>query len=133
MTKEELHRVKSLTCDIHKEEARLAKLKDWINRITQEIDGLPHEQSYKRSSVEELTIQIIDCERNIDNLKLIKAENCSKLVKKIDDLISDEVQKTIMVERYVFCEYFKKIAQKIHMSETNVYFQHRKGLKILYG
>ena len=132
MTKEELYRVKSLTCDIHKEEARLLKLKDWINRITQEIDGLPHEQSYKRSSVEELATQIIDCERNIDNLKLIKAENSSKLVKKIDDLISDEVQKTILVERYVFCEYFKKIAKKINMSEPNVYFQHRKGLKILY-
>lgn len=131
MTKDELHEVNYITQSLNRERERLAKLVDWIKRITKEIDGLPHDHSYQRSSVEELTTQKVDCENRINELLIQRADKRAELVKAIDSKIADNMQKAILVERYSFGEAFKKIAEKFHMSENNVFVIHRKGLKIL--
>lgn len=131
MTRDELNSVNSISREIRQEENRLAMLNDWLMRITNEIDGLPHEQGYKRSSIEELTSQKIDCERKIESLKSQCAESRAKVIKKIDAKIKHNDQKAVLVERYGFCEAFKKIAEKLHMSENNIFCLHRKGLKLL--
>ncbi len=133
MTKEELNVVKDLTKMIRREEQRLINLNDWIQRITHELSGLPIEQSYQKSKIEELTIQKIDCESKINELKAKRAEATANLVKSIDETIENNQEKAVVVERYGFGQCFKKIAEKLHMTERNVYFYHRKGLRTLFS
>lgn len=131
MTQEELTTVTVLTDAIRKEQNRLSKLRDWITRITQEIDGMPHDHSYPKSSIEELTAQIVDCESNIQNLTISRMIARSKLTKDIDKLFDDNATKEVFVERYVFGRKFCDIAKTMNFSENRVYCLRRQGLKTL--
>ena len=131
MTKDELHVVNAIEQRIRKEQERLERLKDWVEHITLELDGMPHENAYKLSSVAELTVQIVDCEKHIQELFVQRAQSRAELTKAIDDAIEDEDQKAVLVERYGFGLPFKRIAEKLHISEPNVFVFHRKGLKVL--
>lgn len=131
MTKDELDEVNAASKSLRYEQERLAKLTDWLNRITQELDGLPHEQSYKRSSIEELITQRIECENKINELKFEKAKKAAELVKKIDKSIVDENQKNVIVERYCFGKGFSQIAREFNFSEGHAFYLHRKGLRAL--
>ena len=131
MTKNELDDVNNVTKVLHREIERLAKLRDWLARITQEVDGLPHEQSYKRSSIEELITQKVDCENNIEQLRLARAEKAARLVKVIDDSIFDSDQKKVIVERYCFSKGFSQIAKELNFSEGHTFYLHKKGLRAL--
>ena len=102
MTKEDLTTVVTLTNVIKREQERLSKLRDWIARITQEVDGLPHASGYAKSCIDELTAQIIDCESNIQNLLVSRAESRSKLTKKLDTCITDNATKEVFVEHNIF-------------------------------
>ena len=133
MTKEELNAVNVITKAIRKEQERLANLTDWMTRITAELDGLPHEASYQRSKIEELTIQKVECENKLNELRAERANETANLIKKIDDVLTDNIQNAVVVERYGFGQCFKKIAEKMHMTERNVFIQHRKGLRILFN
>ena len=130
LTKDELYIVNNISKAISREQQRLNQLNDWIQRITIELDGLPHNNSCK-SNIDELTSQIVDCENYIAQLKLSLADNRAKLITTIDNSISEGAQKSVLVERYGFGESFKKIAEKMYISERNVFRLHRKGLKIL--
>ena len=131
VTKDELYIVNNLSKEIRQEQNRLLMLNDWISRVTIELDGLPYEQGYKRSRIEELTTQKVDCEKKIEKLKQKCAESRAGLIKTIDEVIKNNDMKAVMVERYSFGKSFKKIAEKLHMSENNVFYLHRKGMKLL--
>ena len=130
MTKDELYIVNNISKAISREQQRLNQLNDWIQRITIELDGLPHNNSFK-SNIDELTSQIVDCENHITQLKLSLADNRAKLINTIDNSISNGAQKSVLVERYGFGECFNRIAEKLNISEPSVFRLHRKGLKIL--
>ena len=130
VTKDELYIVNNISKAISREQQRLNQLNDWIQRITIELDGLPHNNSFK-SNIDELTSQIVDCENHITQLKLSLADNRAKLINTIDNSISNGDQKSVLVERYGFGESFKRIAEKMYISEAGAFRLHRKGLKIL--
>lgn len=131
MTKDELDEVNMVTKALRRETERLARLTDWLKRITQELDGLPNEQGYKRSSVEELISQKIDCENNINELKFIRAKKAAELVKVLDDSIFDGDQKNVIIERYCFSKGFSQIAKELNFSEGHTFYLHKKGLRSL--
>ena len=131
LTKDELDRVNDIAKVLRRELERLSQLTGWLNRITQELDGLPHEQSYKRSRIAELIAQKVDCENNIEQLKLAKAEESAKLVKVIDDSIFDSDQRKVIVEHYCFGKGFSQIARELNFSEGHTFRLHKKGLRAL--
>ena len=131
MTKEELNEVRHLTDSIKQEQERLIRLKDWIARITLEVDGLPHDHSYPKSSIEELTAQIVDCENKIQRLLFARMEGKARLVAAIDAQIDDNETKEILVERYGFGSKYRDIAKKFHCSENRIFCLHRQGLRKL--
>ena len=133
MTKEELNKVRDLTRRICAEEIRLHNLTDWLKRITRELDGLPTEPNFQRSKIEELTTQKVDCENKLNELKAERATEQSKLLSKIDELLSDNEQKLMMAERYGFGNNFKDIAELLNKSEDHIYFIHRKAVKKITG
>lgn len=131
MTKEELKEVKTLTDALTSEEERLKRLKDWITRLTHELDGLPHDNSFPTSSVESLTVQIVDCEENIKRLMLERMASKSRLIKVIDSEVENNDIKSVLVERYGFGRSYSEISKMLHTSESRVFALHRQGLKAL--
>ena len=131
MTEEGLNEVRHLTARIKQEEERLQRLKDWITRLTQEIDGLPHDHSFPQSSIESLTVQIVDCEANIQRLILDRTVSKSRLIKDIDFEVADNDAKSVLVERYGFGRSYSDISKLLHTSESRIFALHRQGLKAL--
>ena len=126
---EEMQKVNAITQKIKQEQSRLAQLNDWIQRITQELTGITNDQEFKGSSMATLIAQKVDCERRIEALKIERAEARADLTKRIDEMIEDNAKKTILIERYCFGETWKKIAEKLHITENWVFALHRNGLK----
>ena len=131
MTKEELHVVNFISRNISFEQQRLERLKDWAERITLDIVGLPQDNGYVQSRIEELTAQIIDCEHNLEQLILLRAEARAELVKQIDSALTDNCQKTVLIEHYGFGERYETIADKLHFTSRQIFNLHKKGLKAL--
>ena len=131
MTKEELKEVKNLTDALASEEERLQRLKDWITRLTHELDGMPHDSSYPQSSIESLTVQIVDCEENIKRLMLERMASKSRLIREIDSEVESNDIKTVLIERYGFGRSYSEISKMLHASESRIFALHRQGLKAL--
>lgn len=132
MTKEELGAVNNLTRQIQAESSRLEYLKDCVKRITRELDGLPRSDTgYKKSSVEELTAQIIDCQNKLNNLCRQRAESRAGLIGKLNSAVDDDTRRRILIERYVFGKYFRDIAKKVYLSKSRVFAIHRQALRAL--
>lgn len=129
MTKEELWQIRTLSETIRREEARLLSLKDYVSRITTTLDGLPHATGYQESSVESLTVQIVDCEKQIAELKKEKASRQASLLLAIDAAVTDIDSKSVLAERYVFEQDYNTIQRKLHFSLSKIYALHRQGVK----
>lgn len=131
VTKDELKEVKTLTDALTSEQERLKRLKDWITRLTHELDGMPHDNSFPTSSVESLTVQIVDCEETIKRLMLERMASKSRLIKVIDSTIANNDIKSVLVERYGFGRSYGEISRILHTSESHIFHLHRQGLKAL--
>ena len=131
MTKDDLFSVKTVIKQLSREVTRLSQLKDWCQRITAEIDGLPHNTTFARSAVENLTVQIVDCQNTIDSLRIELANRRAALVNMIDKEVTDNTQRAILIERYCFDNYFAVIAATLHLSESQVYYLHRHALRTM--
>lgn len=131
MTKEELQVVIRITRRISKLEERIIRLKSLRTRITHEISDLPTPTGYQFSRIEEITVQIDEYERELNELRIERACLQAELVRLVEECVTDEIGKAIFVERYAFGKEFQEIARELSISEPHVYYLHRHGLKEL--
>lgn len=117
MTREELFEVNVMKKAIAYEEERLKYLRECADRITAYLSGVPAEQGYTVSRLEELVSKIIDQERNLQRLKVLCAEAQAELIKRLDRELPDNLQRTVMIEHYAFGLSLKEVGNKFHMSK----------------
>lgn len=115
---------------VDREEARLADLRSTLTEITARLDGLPRGQNYG-SRVEGIVAKIIDSERLIEALKAIWVMCIAELNDRLDMLVRNSVQRTILLRRYGFGRPFSAIIKETGYSRRHVFTLHRKGLREL--
>lgn len=117
--------------EIERMEERIIRLKALKERITHEISDLPTPTGYQYSRIEELTVQIDEYEKKLNELRIERACLKAELVKLVEESVNDELGKAVIIERYGFGKRFQDIAAELHISESHVYYLHRHGLKEL--
>lgn len=128
MTEQELFSVREMKSGIKALEKKLQTLRMSAGNLVPIIDGLPHATQAK-SRVERISLMIVECERELDNLRdrLIKAK--SDLADKIMCEVSEPVLQTLLVLRYVECLPFKDIAHRMVFGLRYIFKLHDKILK----
>lgn len=145
MTYEELNEVRTLRSRILKGKQKLQALRDCIKpagvkytRETISKDGKKESytcldvspKSHKTESVTEtLAIMISDTEKELSELQKRLINAIPALTKKIQAEVTDNTEQTLMIYRYVACEYFRDIGFKMGYSENWVYWKHNSILK----
>ena len=146
MTYSELNEVRTLKSRIMKCKQKLQALRDCIKpagvKYTRETilkdDGKKESytcldvspKSHKTESVTEtLAIMISDTEKELTELQKRLVIAIPALTKKIQAEITDNTEQTLMIYRYIACEYFRDIGFKMGYSENWVYWKHNQILK----
>lgn len=81
------------------------------------------------SPTETLAILITDLEKELSDLQEKLVETIPTLTKKIQIEVPDNTEQTLIIYRYLACEYFRDIGFKMGYSETWVYWKHNSILK----
>lgn len=148
MTYEELNEVRELKSRILKSKQKLQALRDCVKpagiKYTRETilkkDGKKESytcldvspKSHKTESVTEtLAIMISDTEKELTELQKRLVIAIPALTKKIQAEITNNTEQTLMIYRYVACEYFRDIGFKMGYSEQHIYFLHNRIIKKL--
>ena len=128
MTIAELNEVRDLREKLRAAIRQLRALRESIQNLCPELDGMPHAQS-QQSKVEKMTVLIIEGEREVDALKAQIDTTGAALARKIKNLPLNPQEQEILILRYVGCLSFRDIKAKLHMSEPRVFFHHRAAFK----
>lgn len=80
------------------------------------------------SHVEFFTVLVADTERRLENLRGDEAQSRLDLTDAIIERIQSRLPREVMLARYVDCNEFKAIAQRLNYSESTIYRLHRAGL-----
>ena len=128
MTESELNDVRGIKERIRDLEWHLKTLKLSVEKMVPIIDGLPHASDAK-SKVEELTVQIIDDERELENLREQFVSATIELTSKINALKLSQMEKTVLIMRYGICMNFQNIWLELGISDARLFYIHRTALK----
>ena len=141
MKYEELNEVRTLKNRITQVQRKLKALRDLVRpattKFTREtvggksytcLDVMPRGTSTE-SQTEMLAVMIADSEKELSALQKKLIETIPALTKKIQAEIADNAEQTLMIYRYVACEYFRDIGFKMGYSERRVYQLHEKAIK----
>ena len=129
MTEKELNSVRELKEQIRAKEWRLQALKTQAENVVPVLDGLPHATEVK-SRVERLALQIVTLELELPTLREQFANAAFELGAKIDAAPLDAKAKAVLSLRYVSCLNFQDIWLKLNANDAQVFYLHRKALKI---
>lgn len=92
------------------------------------LDTTPRAKSVS-SPTEVLAVMLADEKSELSNLQKRLTEAIPELTKKIQTEITDNIEQTLIIYRYVACEYFRDIGFKMGYSERWVYLKHNQILK----
>lgn len=93
------------------------------------LDGLPKAKSFQTSKIESLTAEIVDAERELENLRGEFIEVSIRLPKKISELVKDRRAAQVLIRRYCYLETFKEIATSLNYSQSQIFKLHQRGKK----
>lgn len=142
MTFEELNAVRNLKKRYEIEVEKLKALKTCISPTTVKfsretnkngesytcLDVMPKSHT-PTSPTENLVLRITDSEDRINALSAQLETEKIKLADKIQAEVTDENEQILLFYRYISCKPFKEIGKAMNVSESHVYFKHRKILK----
>lgn len=132
MTREELNSVRNLRKKLDLEQQNLAELKENINPATSNLArGKNSRGANIDSPTEKLAILIVDAERKIRRLSKRLDAEISNLSNKIQAEVAGEKERALLIHRYINCRRFREIGALLKLSESHVYFTHRKILQKL--
>lgn len=144
MTWQELNEVRTLKKRITQVNQKLKALRDCIRpatvKYTREtsskgesytaLDVMPKSKN-TTSQTEMLAVMITDSEKELSALQKRLTETIPALTKKIQAEVTDNIEQTLMIYRYVACEYFRDIGFKMGYSEQHIYYLHNRTLQNL--
>ena len=132
MTFAELNEVRCLKKKIADENKKLKALKIVIGSVPHKYgksDEGGSGTAATKSAFESFIVQIADCEKKIESLQAQLTDAVPRLTKKIQDEVSDSAEQSLLIYRYVACEYFRDIGFLMGYSENWIYWKHNKILK----
>lgn len=144
MTWQELNEVRTLKKRITQVQQKLKALRDCIRpatvKYTREtnnkgesytaLDVMPKNKN-TNSQTETLAVMLTDSEKELSALQKRLTETIPALTKKIQAELTDNIEQTLMIYRYVACEYFRDIGFKMGYSEQHIYYLHNRILQKL--
>lgn len=128
MTEKELNSVRELNKQIRRQEQHLQALRLSAENLVSILNGLPHSNEAK-SRTEKFALMIIECERELENLRTQLDRASEDLPARIYVEVSDVQERTVLLLRYVACMRFSDIAFQLELSERRVFQIHRDALK----
>lgn len=147
MTYEELNEVRSLKQKITKSKTKIKALEELIRPSSVKYTrGYAYDDKGKllesytcldvqpkgtntASPTEILAVMLTDEKNKLATLQTRLVEVIPKLTKKIQSEVEGNLEQTLMIYRYVACEYFRDIGFKMGYSEQWVYWKHNHILK----
>ena len=124
--------IRGIVARIEQEEKRLLRLRLLIAHCTAELDGMPHGNT-PVSRVENLAVNIFDCEQTIKQLRTIEKICTVELSDWLDEVLTDETERTVLFLRYGLCRSFGMIAEELGYSERMIFRFHRRAVSRLVG
>lgn len=94
------------------------------------LDVMPKGKSTS-SPTEILAVMIADNKKELTALNQRFTAAIPELTEKILKTFKDKTEQTLIIHRYVACEYFRDIGFKMGYSEQHVYYLHKQALKKL--
>lgn len=128
MTFTELNEVRTLKKQIAAAKQKIAALRDSAESITTKLEPTP-KGTTTESRIEVLTALIVDTETAVNELQARLQQAVPELTEKILAEVHDSAAQTLLIYRYVACEYFRDIGFLMGHSEQWVYWKHNKILK----
>ena len=128
MTIAELNEVRDLRAELNRELDRQRSLEDAINSLTSLIDGLPRSHN-STSRTERLATLLVDTSEIIRDLNERIITATVALTEKIFRTDLSNVERDILIQRYVKCLSFKRVASEINLSIDYIFRLHRSALK----
>lgn len=131
MTEQELYKARELRNRIlalmrHSESLRLS-----ASNLVPVLDGMPHARN-ATSRVENISLKIIENEKELATLREEFDAEAAKLADKIKNAPLSPQEREVLILRYVACERFRDISFQTHYSDAHVFHLHRSAVdKIL--
>lgn len=123
MTERELNAAREIFKAIRAGESDLETLRLTATKLVPLRDGMPKAQNLE-SRVEEITVMILECERELTQLKEKLIEVTGELARKIARENLTPQERRVIFLRYVACQNFRDIAFDMDISDARVYFVH---------
>ena len=130
MTEQELNAVRDLSKQIADLERYVSNLRKRAANITPDLDGMPRRTGVI-SRVELLALEIVDCEKELEELKGKLVSVGGNLLAHITKHVPDLNQRTVLILRYISCMRFRDISFELDKSDARIYQIHRDALKTL--
>jgi len=93
------------------------------------LDGLPKVKSPQTSKIERLTAQIVDVERELENLRGEFAESVVTLTREILERVKGHSAQKVLILRYCAGKSFKEICFELSYSKAHIFRLHQQGVK----
>lgn len=115
--------------EIIKEKAELVEnLRGTLEKVSAPtLDGLPKAKSFQTSKIESLTAQLVDMERELEDLRGELIEVSIRLPEEILELVKDRRAAQVLIRRYCYLETFKEIASDMKFSLSQIFKLHQRG------
>ncbi len=150
MTYEELNEVRTLKEKITKTKRKIKALEDCVKpasvKFSREfeydektgkvvgsytcLDVMP-KSANTTSPTELLAVILTDEKKELAALQERLKVTIPELTAKIQEIFKDKAEQTLLILRYVACEYFRDIGFKLGYSEQHVYYLHNRIIKKL--
>ena len=90
------------------------------------LDGLPKAKSFQTSKIESLTAQLVDMERELEDLRGEFIEVSIRLPEEVLKRVKRRSAQ-VLIRRYCYLETFKEIASDMKISLSQVFKLHQRG------
>lgn len=128
MTIAELNEVRDLRAELNRELDRQRSLEGTINSLIPSLDGLPRSRSFT-SRTEKFATLLVDTSEIIRDLNERILTATVTLAEKIFMTDLSNIERDILILRYVKCLSFKRVASEINLSIDYIFRLHRSALK----
>lgn len=124
----EITAARDLREEIQTLERRIETLKTTAQNLVPIRDGLPKGKATS-SAVERLTVKILDLEENLRGLREKLDAVKIRLIEEICAAPLKEMERRVLMMRYVNCMRFRDICFDLNKSDARIYQWHRAGLE----
>lgn len=128
MTILELNEVRNLRDELNRELGRQRSLEAAIDGITSTIDGMPRSTGYA-SRTEKLATLLVDTSEIIRKLNERIVTASIELTERLFTFDLTVCERDILIQRYVKCLPFRKVAAAVNLSIDHTFRLHRTALK----